>query len=757
MNAVSPSIDPPAVVLHDPDLARLLARVAALQGRAVPAHRFGMATAPNGVALQGLPRVDRAEEIWASLFPGCPSSDRVINPTRGDFPLLWIPLNETESPLLVRGGLASGALVAQSEDGSNQVLERADQARGILLRLRVSTEPGLDIGTESAGAAGTVPRPRSAREWFAHAIRKRRRVFIEAAIATTVYNLLALVTSLYSLNVYDRVIPTQGWATLWVLSIGAFLGVVFEFVMREIRTAMVDRACKELDLELSGVFFGKALSIRMDRRPSTIGTFAAQIRQFESVRNTLTSTTLFLLADMPFALFFIGVIALIAGKVALVPLALLPVAILTGFAYRRRIQRLTALQIDEANQRNGVLIEAIDGIESIKAAQGEWKQLERWQFLNESLSTNELALRHATTQSAAAVQSIQQLSYIAMIAAGALAIGSGELTMGGLIACSIISGRALQPIAMMSNLIAQWAQARISLRSLDAIMALPSDGPNEVGARMLIPEKTNGELALEEIRYVYGSRVDANLRGTGVGGAVETGAPAGPGPADLVALNVPKLGIAAGERVAIVGPVGSGKSTLIKVLSGLYRPQSGRVFLGGVDMALLAPEFVREHVGYLPQDVRLFQGTLRENLTIGLPSPSDEQVLQAARLTGLDQAIAAHPKGLALEISEGGRGLSGGQRQLVGLTRLLIAQPSVVLLDEPTASMDSDLERFVMGRLVSNLRKDAVLVIVTHKMALLQHVGRVLVVDRGRLVIDGPRDAVLSRLAAPAPPPPSGA
>ena len=749
MNAVSASLDSPAVVLSDPDLSRLLARVAALQGRAVPAHRFGMATAPNGVALAGLPRVDRAEEIWASLFPECPPSERVTDPTRGDFPLLWIPLNESESPLLVRGGLASGGLVAQTNDGNNQVLERADQARGVLLRLRVSTDPGVSADTESEGAAGTVRGPRSAREWFAHAIRKRRRVFIEASIATTVYNLLALVTSLYSLNVYDRVIPTQGWSTLWVLSIGAFLGVVFEFVMREIRAAMVDRACKEIDLELSGIFFGKALSIRMDRRPSTIGTFAAQIRQFESVRNTLTSTTLFLLADMPFALFFIGVIALIAGKVALVPLGLLPVAILTGFAYRRRIQRLTALQTDEANQRNGVLIEAIDGIESIKAAQGEWKQLERWQFLNESLSTNELALRHATTQSAAAVQSIQQLSYIAMIAAGAVAIGSGELTMGGLIACSIISGRALQPIAMMSNLIAQWAQARISLRSLDAIMALPSDGPNEAGARMLIPEKTNGELALDEVRYVYGSRVDANLRGTGGGGPVETGAPSGSGPSDLVALSVPKLGIAAGERVAIVGPVGSGKSTLIKVLSGLYRPQSGRVFLGGVDMALLAPEFVREHVGYLPQDVRLFQGTLRENLTIGLPSPSDEQVLQAARLTGLDQAIAAHPKGLALEISEGGRGLSGGQRQLVGLTRLLIAQPSVVLLDEPTASMDSDLERFVMGRLVGNLRQDAVLVIVTHKMALLQHVGRVLVVDRGRLVIDGPRDAVLSRLATP--------
>jgi ATP-binding cassette subfamily C protein LapB len=749
LNSVLPTLDPPAVALNDPVLARLLARLAALQGRAVPAHRFGMSTAPNGVALEGLPRVDRAEEIWTSLFPECPPAIRLTDPKRVDFPLLWIPTNEAERPLLVRGGLASGALVAQSEDGENQVLERRDQTRGVLLRLRVSSERGSDTGEDLTGTTEKVVGPRSAREWFAYAIRQRRRVFIEASVATTVYNLLALATSLYSLNVYDRVIPTQGWSTLWVLSIGAFLGVIFEFVMREIRAIMVDRACKEIDLELSGVFFGKALSIRMDRRPSTIGTFAAQIRQFETVRNTLTSTTLFFLADMPFALFFIGVIALIAGKVALVPLALVPVAVLTGFAHRRRIQRLTALQIEESNQRNGVLIEAIDGIESIKAAQGEWKQLERWQSLNESLSTNELALRHATTQSAAAVQSVQQLTYIAMIAAGAVAIGAGELTMGGLIACSIISGRAMQPIAMISNLIGQWAQAHTSLRSLDAIMALPSDGPDEVGARPLIPEQTNGELALEEVRYVYGSRVDANLR--------RAGAEAVQGATDLVALNVPKLRIAAGERVAILGPVGSGKSTLIKVLSGLYRPQSGRVFLGGLDMALLAPEFVREHVGYLPQDVRLFQGTLRENLTIGLPSPSDEQILQAARLTGLEQAIAAHPKGLSLEISEGGRGLSGGQRQLVGLTRLLIAQPSVVLLDEPTASMDSDLERFVMSRLASHLRPDAVLVIVTHKAALLQHVSRILVVDRGRLALDGPRDAVLSRLAAPASPPPTGA
>jgi ATP-binding cassette subfamily C protein LapB len=278
-------------------------------------------------------------------------------------------------------------------------------------------------------------------------------------------------------------------------------------------------------------------------------------------------------------------------------------------------------------------------------------------------------------------------------------------------------------MAQIASMIVQWAQAAAALKGLEGIMALPSD--QMPGERPIIPESTTGELSIDQVKFTY-----------------QPNAPA--------VLEVGTLKIAPGERVAILGSVGSGKSTLVKILSGLYRPQAGRVFLGGLDIAHIAPEFVREQVGYLAQDVRLFQGTLRDNITIGLPNPSDEQVLGAARLTGLLASIEAHPKGLNLEISEGGRGLSGGQRQLVGLTRMLIAQPRVLLLDEPTASMDVALENFVIDRLFQALPKETTIAVVTHKTALLRHVTRLIVMERGRAVLDGPRDQVLARLSAPA-------
>jgi ATP-binding cassette subfamily C protein LapB len=490
--------------------------------------------------------------------------------------------------------------------------------------------------------------------------------------------------------------------------------------MKQTRASMVDRAFKSIDTELSDVFFGKALSIRMDARPHTVGTFAAQIRQFEVVRSAMTSTALFVAADAPFALIFVAVIWALAGSVALVPLLLLPLAIGLGLAFRPRINRLSMLNLIEGNQKNGLLIEAIDGIESIKSVQGEWKLSARWHQLSEKMAENELALRKITALSGNLTQFIQQLAYVGIIAVGAMAITDGKLSVGGLIACSIISGRALAPMAQIASMIVQWAQAAAALKGLEAIMALPSD--QMPGDRPIIPESTTGELAIEKVRFTYHASVPSVL---------EVGA----------------LRIAPGERVAILGNVGSGKSTLVKVLSGLYRPQGGRVFLGGLDVTQIAPEFVREQVGYLAQDVRLFQGTLRDNITIGLPNPSDEQVLGAARLTGLLAAIEAHPKGLNLEIAEGGRGLSGGQRQLVGLTRMLIAQPRVLLLDEPTASMDAALENFVTDRLFQALPAETTIAVVTHKTALLKHVTRLIVMERGRVVLDGPRDQVLARIA----------
>lgn len=695
--------------MEDAPLARQLSRLAAIHGRSVPAFRFGMATQTDaGVPLENLARHERAMELWRAHFPQGEVSQVVLEQVkRTEYPLLWFSTDEPQV-LIIRGPLANGGFNAETESGEPIDITAVRISTGILLQLR----------TDDENWTQDEEKPHSAADWFNYAVRRHRRIFFEAIVASLVLSTVGMASALYTMQVYDRVVPTKGWATLWVLTIGVAIAIGIELLMKQVRATMVDRACKAIDLELSGVFFGKALDIRMDARPETVGTFTAQIQHFQSVRNFMTSSTLFILADAPFALFFIVVIALIAGPVALVPLLIVPFAVFAGLAFRKPIEQATMAHIQESNIRNGLLIEAVDGIESIKASGGEWKALDRWRKLSARISESELRIKLQSMLSTNLTMTIQQASYVGIVAVGVYSISAGNLTMGGLIACSIISGRALTPLAQLPNMIVQWKQAQIALKSLDAIMAMP--GERESGVRLVVPEVCNGNLRLEKATFQYRK--------------------------DVVTLDIPSLKIGPGERVAIVGPVGSGKSTLIKVLSGLYKPSGGTLFLDGVDVSHLAPEFVRENIGYLPQDVRLFNGTLRDNLILGLPTPSDTQILKAASLTGLAQAIADHPRGLELHIAEGGRGLSGGQRQLVGLTRMLLAQPKIMLLDEPTASMDARLEARVMQHLFQEIAPESVLVVVTHKVALLPHVNRVIVIHKGQISMDGPRDEVLARM-----------
>lgn len=703
-----------ASYLPDPELATLLSRLAALQGHAVPVYRFGTtALTTDGLPLEGLPRHAQAMELWHAYFPAAQVG--VLSDTRsikGLFPLLWLSQDQTRL-LLLRGQLSSGTCSAEGVQGQIVELTRSELEAGHILELK----------TSAAHDAAGHPGPATAGEWFAFALGRYRGAFAQAVFATFIISTIGLLAAMYSMQVYDRVVPSKGYSTLFVLSVGVLISIVMELVIKQVRAHMVERACKAIDQELSSVFFGKALDIRMDARPRTVGTFASQIRHFESVRNFLTSSTLFILADAPFALLFVGVIAFISVPVALVPVVMVPLAVMVGLFFRKPIEKLTGEHMAESNRKNGLLIEAIDGIESVKASNGEWKLLDRWRQLTATIAQSELRMRSLSTLSTNLTQTMQQLTYVGMVAVGAYVITTGELTMGGLIACTIISGRALGPLAQVPGMIVQWKHAQIALKGLDGIMALPSD--RDPAVRLVVPQSCKGQIRLEKAIFAYAE-----------------GKPS---------LDVPALSIQPAERIAILGSIGSGKSTLIKILSGLYQPKSGSVFLDGVDMTHLAPEFVREHIGYLPQDVRLFQGTLRDNLTLGLASPSDSQILRVAAMTGLDQVIQGHPKGMELEISEGGKGLSGGQRQLVGLSRMLLLQPRIMLLDEPTASMDGQTENRIIQHLFRELSPESVLVVVTHKPALLAHVGRIIVVDQGRIALDGPRDAVLARLRGATP------
>jgi ATP-binding cassette subfamily C protein LapB len=425
------------------------------------------------------------------------------------------------------------------------------------------------------------------------------------------------------------------------------------------------------------------------------------------------------MTDAPFAIIFIIVIWMIGGYVALPPLLLLPISLGLGLYAKFKLARLSEDQVRDANVKNGLLIEAVDGIESIKSIGGEWKFLDMWRKLNSESTSKELKVRNVTNFVTNCTHALQQISYVSLIGVGVYAIHSGDITMGALTACSIISNRALAPIMQLPGMIVQYQHAKAALQGLNNLMAMPRD--REIGQRAIVPETSRGNLKLEGASYEYEK--------------------------DLLALKPLNLNILPGEKVAILGAVGSGKSTLLKLMSGLYKPTEGKVFLDNIDMTLISPEFLREKIGYLAQEVRLFNGTLRENLTLGLASPTDEHILEIASLTFLDRVIKQHPQGLELMIAEGGKGLSGGQRQIVGLTRMLLARPTLLLLDEPTASMDPDLERAVLKNLFENLPKETTIVVSTHKTTLLNYIGRLMVMDKGAIVIDGPKDAVLSELA----------
>jgi ATP-binding cassette, subfamily C, bacterial LapB len=602
---------------------------------------------------------------------------------------------------------ADGSWLAQPAGGGKVRVELPEGAQCVSIPPRA-----VAAGAQSRSAAVI---------W--QTVRKYRSVFSEAFLATVLINLLALVSSIYSLQVYDRVIPHNGYQTLYVLTAGIVLAAVFSLVLTQVRGVILDRTSTQMDLELSEWFFERALGIQLGFRPQSVGTLSAQLKGLELVRGVMSSSSLFLLADIPFAFLFIWVIYLIGGLVAVVPLVFFVVSFLSGLLFLWKIKECTKLSQGQSNRKSGLLVESIDAIETIKANGAEWDQQSRWHALGAETARCEDKLKRFSALPANVASFLSQLAYIALVAFGAYLVTLHQMTMGSLIACSIISGRVLAPLGQFPGFMIRWGHAKSAIEGLDKLLSLPNELDERAGA--LIPGHLDGQLRMEGACFKYER--------------------------DLTALEIGRLEINPGEKVGIIGTIGSGKSTLLKLASGLYRPQAGKVFIDGMDMALVSPRVLRQAIFYLPQDIRLVSGTLRDNVLQGIPDPGDEALLEASRQTGLFDLIRNHPKGLALPITEGGRGISGGQRQAIGLTRMILAQPKLILLDEPTASMDAGTEANLVATLNRFVAGGASLLVATHKSALLPILDRLLVVRGGKLYMDGPRDLVLAKLAEKVP------
>ena len=686
-------------------LSALIMQSARLTGQSVPRERRDEIEGVLARASKADSAANLVKIAWkAANLEGLPSSLPAPGPNNCPF----IGWQDAHGWFVVTAKNADGSWLAQNANGASGRIMHLDNAECVTLPAKID------------GSAST---PKAAHLIW-KAIWQRKAVFVDALLATLLVNLLALAASVFSMQVYDRVIPNQGFNTLWVLSVGVVSALALEFMLKHVRSFAIEKTATHIDARLSEWFFERALGIRLDSRPPSVGTLAAQIKGFEMVRGIMSSTSIFMLADVPFAVLFIVIIALVGGWMALVPVVLLPISLITGLMFQRQIARQARQNLGQSNRKAGLLVESIDGAESLKANSAEWKLQSRWSRLVQAAGESDYQIKQYSSLSQHLTVFLQQIGYVALVALGAFLVSENQLTLGALIACTIINGRALSPVAQLPSLMVQWEHARAAIQGLDQLIALP----NEIDdcAHALTPGSSDGGIRFEQARFGYSMTAG-------------------------MALELDRLEIRPGEKVGVVGAIGSGKSTLLKLASGLYRPAQGKVFLGGIDMALISPNFLRETIAYLPQDIRLISGTLRDNLLQGLPDPGDEALLQAARETGLIALITNHPKGLALPISEGGRGISGGQKQLVAMTRTLIAEPTVLLLDEPTASMDAVSESKIVATLKSKLSAGVTLLVATHKSALLPLVDRILVMQGARVVMDGPRDLVLAKLSGSPP------
>ena len=557
--------------------------------------------------------------------------------------------------------------------------------------------------------------------WFwSIALRDWKR-YIDIMFASLIANVLALATIIFSMQVYDRVVPSQSIPTLWVLAGGVLIATIFEFILRMSRIYLSDLIGKRADLKISDKVFGHALRIKNNERSRSTGSFISQIRELEGVRELITSTTIGVIADLPFFFLFLGVFWIIGGNLFWVMIAVVPLMIIPGILVQKKLAQLAQEGMRESSIRNAMLVETVQGIEDIKLLRAESRFQNQWNHVNDVSATVSMSQRKIVGFLTTWTQKIQGLTYAIIVFVGCFAVMDGEMTTGALVACSILSSRMLTPFSQITTILARLQQAKVAKVGLDELMKKNVDQPDH--AHLIHKAVIYGHYELSDVSFKYNQDDQSST------------------------LQISKLAIKAGEKIAVLGRNGAGKSTLLQLLSGMQSPQSGKINLDGIDISLLDPMDTRRDVGLLNQNAHLFFGSIRENLVLGAPLASDEDIFNALRMTGALDFVLSKKDGLDHLVLEGGGGFSGGQKQALLLARVLIRNPHVLLLDEPTASFDDLTEKLFIDHLKQTLNNKTV-VIATHRKAILELVDRIVIINGGQIIMDGPKDEIINSLIA---------
>ncbi len=670
-----------------------LAGLPAAQGRLTPAL-FERAARRAGLASRVLRQPLAA--LKAELFP-------VVLLQQGDHACLLV------------GRSADGRTlqIVYPELGEAPVSLPIDQVESRYSGRAIYARPRLRFDARS-------PEVRSGRHghWFWSVIAENRALYRDVLLAALLTNLFALAMPMFTMNVYDRVVPHQAFDTLAVLSAGLLLVLVGELVLRVLRGRFIDLASSRADVKLSAAIMERVLGMRMEQRPVSAGSFASNLRAFESVRDFIGSATVVAFIDLPFALVFLVVLGWIAWPM-LIPLLLgALILLLYALAVQGRMHQLAETTYRASAQRNATLIEALVGFETVKAMGAEAAIQRKWEQGAALLARIGAQLRLLSSSASSGSAFVQQTVNLVIVILGVWLIGEHSLTLGGLIACSMLASRALAPIAQVAGLLVQYHSASTALTSLDELMQREVERPDD--ANFIARGSIQGGIELRDVSFVY------------------------PGQTMPVLRNV-SLRVRPGEKVGILGRIGSGKTTLEKLILGLYRPTGGALLIDGIDQRQLDPAELRRQIGYVQQDVMLFYGSLRDNITLAKPLADDAELLQAAELGGIMELVNSHPRGLDMLVGERGESLSGGQRQGVAIARAVLHDPPILLLDEPTSAMDHSSEESIKQRL-AEFARGKTLLLVSHRSSLLDLVDRLIVIDAGRIVADGPKEQVVTAL-----------